>query len=230
MTTEASMKASTIRALSRALATWGLLILPGVVAAQHDHGHHDPAEPDAHAHHRAPRGATVEYRTEEGLSIPDIPVVTQDGREVRFFQDLVEGKVVAMNFVFTTCTTICPPLGASFGKLQEELGEKIGRDVHLISVSVDPLTDTPERLKAWGEIFGAGPGWTLVTGDKDEVTQLLKALQVFTPDIRDHSPVVLAGNAATEAWTRAYGLAPPKELAEILGDLAAGETAPGGPR
>lgn len=201
--------------------------IPGTAAAQHaNHGDHQGH--DAHAHHEAPKPGHVEYRTEDGLSIPDVPVVTQDGETVHFYQDLVEDKVVAMNFVFTTCTTICPPLGANFGKLQDELGEKLGRDVHLISVSVDPVTDTPERLKAWGAIFEARSGWTLVTGEKDEVTHLLKALQVFTPDIRDHSPVVLVGNAETGTWTRAYGLAPPKELAGILTEMTSSEAARGG--
>lgn len=154
------------------------------------------------------------------LRIPDVPVFTQDGEEVHFYSDLVEDKVVVMNFVFTMCTTICPPLGANFGKLQQILGDKAGSEVHLISVSVDPVTDTPERLKAWGEIFGAGMGWTLVTGSKTEVTRLLKALQVFTPDFTDHSPVVLMGNEATGEWTRAYGLAPPEDIAALLESMA----------
>lgn len=210
------------------LAMLALVLIPGAAKAQDGHDHHAGHEGhDAHAHHQAPKPGEVDYRTENGLSIPDVPVLTQDGEEVHFFHDLVQDKVVAMNFVFTTCKTICPPLGANFGKLQQELGDQMGKDVHLISVSVDPVTDTPERMKAWGEIFGAGPGWTLVTGEKDEVTKLLKALQVFTPDIRDHSPVVLVGNAASDTWTRAYGLAPPKELAGIIHELTEAKTPEG---
>lgn len=213
------------------LAALALCWIPGAAVAQDGHDPHaGHSGHDEHAHHQAPKQGEVDYRTEHGLSIPNVPVLTQDGEQVHFFDDLVKDKVVAMNFVFTTCTTICPPLGANFGKLQQELGRKMGREVRLISVSVDPVTDTPERLKAWGEVFGAGPGWTLVTGEKDEVTKLLKALQVFTPDIRDHSPVVLVGNAETGNWTRAYGLAPPKELAGIVNEMAAAEAAEGGAR
>jgi protein SCO1 len=195
--------------------------------AQSGHGSHEghsgapQAGRDDHSHHQMPQpGQKVEYRTEKGLSIPDVPVVTQDGEELHFFHDLVEGKVVAMNFVFTTCTTICPPLGANFGKLQDLLAEEGAADVRLISVSVDPVTDTPPRLKAWGDVFEAGPNWTLVTGDKEQITELLKALQVFTPDIRDHSPQVLLGNAETGTWTRAYGLASPKDLAARLHEMS----------
>ncbi len=109
-----------------------------------------------------------------------------------------------MNFVFTTCTTVCPPMGAIFGKLQRDLGERASRDVHLISVSVDPVVDTPERLKAWRQRFGTDLGWTMVTGEKTEVDKLLKSLEVFTPDFADHSPTVLVGNARTGSWKRAY--------------------------
>jgi protein SCO1/2 len=157
------------------------------------------------------------------LSIPDLEVVTQDGETVHFYSDLVEDRVVAMNFVFTTCTTICPPMGAIFGQLGKRLGDRLGRDVQLISVSVDPATDTPERLSAWAARFGRTPGWTLVTGDKPTVDALLKSLQVFTPNFEDHAPIVLLGNDARGEWTRAYGLAPPDRLAEILDELTAGD-------
>ena len=194
-----------------------LLVLPA--RAQHE----------GHPAHRA-RAAEAAAGAEElsGLSIPDVEVVTQDGETVRFYSDLVEDRVVAMNFVFTTCTTICPPMGAIFGQLEKRLGDRAGRDVHLISVSVDPTTDTPERLAAWAAKFGRTPGWTLVTGDKTTVDSLLKSLQVFTPDFQDHAPVVLLGNDARGEWTRTYGLAPPARMAEILDELAAEDGAPEG--
>jgi len=190
--------------------------------AGHAGGAHQAADP--HAAHRAMMAhsahssdtAGIATRIDGGLDIPDVPVVTQDGEARHFYSDLVEGRTVVMNFVFTTCTTICPPMGANFGRLQKELGERLGRDVSLISVSVDPATDTPERLKAWGAKFGARDGWTLVTGNPREVERLLKALEVFTADIADHAPIVLIGNDPAGEWTRAYGLAGPKTLAEIL--------------
>lgn len=165
----------------------------------------------------AAQATSSEAQPLDGLNVPDVSLIDQDGRPVHFYSDLVKDKVVAMNFIFTTCTTICPPMGATFAKLQKLLA---GRDVHLISVSVDPATDTPERLKAWAGKFGAGPGWTLVTGDRNEVTRLLKALGVYTAAIGDHSPLVLLGNDAAHRWTRAYGLAPPAKLAELIRQTA----------
>ncbi|HEY6322177.1 MAG TPA: SCO family protein [Thermoanaerobaculia bacterium] len=159
---------------------------------------------------------------------PDVEVVDQDGRRVRFYSDLVRGKRVAINFVFTTCTTICPPMGANFERLQALLGARAGADVRLLSISVDPLTDTPERLKAWGARFHAGPGWTLLTGPKEELDRLLKAMGVFTADPASHAPILLLGDDRTGRWTRAYGLAPPAKIVQLLDGLsaAAASTAP----
>ena len=155
---------------------------------------------------------------EDGLRIPDARLVDQDGKAVRFYSDLVAGKTVAMHFVFTTCTTICRPLGAIFGRLRQLLDET-GRDVDLISVTVDPATDTPQRLKAWRSRFGTGPGWTLVTGAKPEIDSLLKALGAFTPDYEDHSPLLLVGNEPAGHWIRASGLASPAEIASLIDGL-----------
>src|SRR5262245_5348398 len=100
--------------------------------------------------------ATQDY---ESLEVPDVKVLDQDGREIRFYSDLVKGKIVAINFIFTTCTTICPPLGATFAKLQRSIDPELASEVRLISISVDPAVDTPDRLKAWSQRFGAQPGW-----------------------------------------------------------------------
>ena len=142
----------------------------------------------------------------EPLHIPDTVVLDQDGRRLSFYSDLVKGRTVAINFIFTTCTTICPVLAANFAKAQRELGENIG-DVRLISVSVDPTTDTPERLKRFAQTFHAGPGWSLVTGDKTEIAGLLAALGVAAPDKLQHTPTVLIGNDASGNWQRVSGLA-----------------------
>ena len=174
---------------------------------------------DSHQHHNHPASPSKEESRESSagsVMAPDIVLLNQNGERVHVYGDLIKGKVVAINTIFTTCTTICPPMGATFSKLRELIGGRIGEDVNLISISVDPVTDTPQRLKAWGEKFHAGPGWTLLTGPKHEVDRLLKALKVFSADKWDHAPIVLIGSEASGEWTRAYGLAPPSKLAEII--------------
>jgi cytochrome oxidase Cu insertion factor (SCO1/SenC/PrrC family) len=154
------------------------------------------------------------------MTIPNTELVDQEGNRVHFYHDLVRGNVVAVNFIFTSCTTICPPLTANFAKLQQLLSDHAPPNFRLITVSVDPVNDTPQRLKAWGEKFGARPGWTFLTGKKSDVDALLKALRVFTPVKEDHSPIVLVGNDETDEWTRIHGLAPPATLAQAVADVA----------
>jgi protein SCO1 len=154
-------------------------------------------------------------------NIPDVELVDQDGKRVHLYDDLVKGRVAALSFIFTTCTTICPLIGANLGRLQTELGQSLGEDISLISVSVDPATDTPQRMKAWGAQFGAKPGWSLLTGDKATVEQLLKILGLFTPDIQSHSPFLLLINDRTGDWTRVNAIeTPPPKIAEILRKMA----------
>jgi cytochrome oxidase Cu insertion factor (SCO1/SenC/PrrC family) len=155
----------------------------------------------------------------KALNIPDVEVLDQDVNVRHFYTDLIKGKTVAINFIFTNCTTICPPLGATFARVQRELADK---DVHLISVSVDPLTDTPERLKAWGAKFKAGAGWTFVTGNKQEIDQLLNALGATAARREDHTPSVLVGNDTKGVWTRTYGLAKTTQMITLIENVMAG--------
>ena len=181
-----------------------------VVRAQtHAHKSHD-ARPAAQ-----PRKATP--------AIPDTPVLDQDGRRLKFYADLVQGKTVVVNFIFTSCTTICPALGATFARVQRDLGERAGRDVHFISISVDPVNDTPERLKAWGAKFKAGAVWTFVTGAKPDVDELLRALAASSARPEDHTPTLLIINDAKGVATRTYGLARPGQIIRIIEDAIAGK-------
>ena len=165
------------------------------------------------------RSPSVESSSGKTLNIPDVEVLDQDGKVRHFYSDLIKGKMVAINFIFTNCTTICPPLGATFARVQHEL---TGKDVHFISVSVDPLTDTPERLKAWGAKFKAGAGWTFVTGNKSEIDQLLRALGASAARREDHTPSVVIGNDALHVWTRTYGLAKTTQMISLIESVMAG--------
>jgi cytochrome oxidase Cu insertion factor (SCO1/SenC/PrrC family) len=171
---------------------------------------------ERHHHHSAPAGNAPKEESAVKMSIPDLPLLNQDGKQIHFYRDLIKGKVVAINFIFTTCTTICPPMAATFSKIQNQLGDRLGKDVYLISISVDPAVDTPERLKDWGAKFGAKPGWTFVTGNKPEMDQLLKALSGYSARKEDHSPTILIGDDAKGMWTRANGLAKPALLVQLI--------------
>ena len=149
------------------------------------------------------------------IRLPDVTIQDQHGKSLNFYRDLVKGKVVAVNFVFTTCTAICPSLTATFRKVQQQLMEnKV--DAQLISISVDPTTDTPERLHAFATKYDAEPGWTFVTGNSSDIDSILKEFGVAVADKNSHTPMILIGNDAAGYWTRAYGLTSPTVLVKMI--------------
>lgn len=194
-----------------------LMLLAAVPAAAQEQS--EPAtKPSCHS--PAPE---AKKPARNNMSIPDVAVLDQHGNKLHFYSDLIKDKTVAINFIFTNCTTICPPLAATFARLQKEMGDKVGKDVHLISISVDPVTDTPERLKAWGAKFKAGPGWTFVTGEKQEMDKLLNALGAAVSKREDHTPAMIIGNDSKGVWTRTYGLAKINQIISVINDVMAGK-------
>lgn len=189
-----------------------LAVLVGVTAAAGSEHHHHPI--DRHAAPSAPAGISEIPLIE----VPEAHLIDHHGRDVEL-RELVAGRRVAMNFIFTSCTTVCPPMGALFARLQQDLLSRGEDDIIFLSISIDPVTDTPERLAAWADPFAGSPEWRLLTGEKTEVDRLLKRLGVFSALIEDHAPLILLGNEPEGRWLRAYGLAPPADLARALAEL-----------
>lgn len=162
----------------------------------------------------APESASL-----SSMNIPDAQVLDQNGKQLNFYSDLVKDKTVAINFIFTTCTAICPSLAATFRRVQQEAATR-GVDVQLISISVDPATDTPERLRDFAAKFKAGPNWTFVTGDKARIDSVLQALGAAVSNKNDHTPMMLIGNDPSNYWTRAYGLTSPVKIVDLVAGAA----------
>lgn len=163
-----------------------------------------------------PPGDSVSFTS---AKIPNTRVYDQNGKQLNFYDDLINRKTVAINFVFTTCTASCPPLTATFRRVQQAAAER-KLDIKLISISVDPVVDTPERLRAFAEKFKVEPGWTFVTGDKAQIDSLLQALGAGITNKNDHTPMIMIGNDSVDYWTRAYGLSSPSTLVDLLADAA----------
>jgi protein SCO1 len=153
------------------------------------------------------------------VSAPDVPLVDQAGRPVRFVGDLLGRRVAAIQFVFTRCTTICPGLGLQFQGAQRLLRDQLGGDFALISISVDPTFDTSGRLESWGHRFGAEAGWTLATGEKAEVDRLLKALGNSSAIRENHQTSTLVLDGATGDALRVDGTASPATLVKAMRSL-----------
>jgi protein SCO1/2 len=146
----------------------------------------------------------------------DTVLVDQDGREVRFYSDLIHGKIVVMDFIFTRCVGPCPILSGTFAKLQSRLGDRLGKDVFLLSFSVDPDYDTPERLKEYAGRFRARPGWSFLTGSRANVETVLRKLGQWVESPDQHQTVFILGNEVTGLWKKAFGLAKPEDLFPVI--------------
>src|SRR5687767_11250729 len=151
----------------------------------------------------------------------DVELINQDGEKVRFYSDVLKNKIVVINTFFTTCTSICPPMNRNFEKIQDALGDRLGKDVFLVSISVDPETDTPTRLKEYGQRFHARPGWLFLTGKKENVDWALYKLGQYVEAKDSHNSIFIIGNEPKGLWKKAMGLAKADELIKIVEDVIA---------
>ena len=144
---------------------------------------------------------------------PNVPLQTHDGRSVHFYDDLVKGKKVLINFTFTSCTGTCPRTSANLARLQDLLGDRIGRDIFIISLSIDPEHDTPAVLKEYAGNFNARPGWTFATGRIEDINTIRRKLGLYdSPDITQHMGLLTFGNEATGKWGATPALDAPKNI------------------
>ena len=146
----------------------------------------------------------------------DVVLINQNGEKMRFYSDLLKGKVVIINSFFATCQGTCLPMSRNLEKVQQALGDHVGKDVFIISISVDPLVDTPPKLKDYAKKLNARPGWYFLTGDKENVEFALKKLGHFVADKQDHLNIFIIGNERTGLWKKAFGLAKSDELIKVV--------------
>lgn len=178
-----------------------------------------PVPPDPHAGHGA-HPQPAKEPTAAGKYFSDVELVNQDGEKVRFYSDVLKGKTVVVNAFFTTCTSVCPPMNRSMEKIQEAFGDRVGKDVFLVSITVDPATDTPARMKEYAAKFHAGKGWTFLTGKKENLDWALYKLGQYVEDKESHKTVIIVGNEATGLWKKAFGMAKVEELIKIVESVA----------
>ena len=152
---------------------------------------------------------------------PNVPLVTHDGRNVRFYDDLIKDKVVAINFIYTTCEYSCPLETAQMRQVHELLGDRVGKDVFFYSISIDPENDTPAILASYVNRFQVGPGWQFLTGKEADITLLRKKLGLYIEEIQDgsndHNLSLIIGNERTGNWMKRSPNDSPKVLANLLG-------------
>jgi len=180
--------------------------VPGV-AFGHGEVHEHAASADEHQRHMA-GGAPAASAARVVLRAN--PLLDASGKRVRLAKDVIGDRIAVVNFIYTNCTTVCPVTSATFQQVQNRLGESLGRDVVLVSVSVDPLRDTPERLHQYASRYEARAGWVWLTGAKPDVDNVLRGLGAYTPSFEDHPAAVLVGDAS--GWTRFLGFPSVEQL------------------
>jgi protein SCO1/2 len=155
----------------------------------------------------------------------DVPLVDQHARERRLESDVIGERIVVMDFVYTSCTTVCPVVSAIMAEVQATLGERVGRDIALVSMTVDPVRDTPSKLREYAKTRGAGAGWSWLTGSAPAVNETLKGLGAWSADFENHPVVMMVGDGRTGKWTRFYGFADPAKLVAQVESLTAARVA-----
>jgi protein SCO1/2 len=153
------------------------------------------------------------------LSVPDLEVVNQDGRHVRFNSQVVEGRIAIVTGFFTTCSSMCPITQEKLSQVARLLGSRLGKDVIIVSVSVDSQNDTPARMKDWGEKFHIGPGWTLLSGNRAKVDTLLKSLGLSVPLPQRHQSALMIGSTAS-GWVRVSSWTSSEKLAKLAESMS----------
>jgi protein SCO1/2 len=171
----------------------------------------DSAEP-AHHHHQAAASASSVGRTEQTYSVPDVMLEDTDGKSVALRPLLEAKRPVMLDFIYTTCTAICPLLSETLAQLQRELGADAA-GLSMVSISIDPEYDTPKVLRAYAQTYHPGPQWRFLTGSPNDVTRVQKAFDAYRANKMDHAALVFIRPSQEKPWIRFEGLVSPAALA-----------------
>ena len=146
----------------------------------------------------------------------DTVLTNQNGEKMRFYSDLIKGKVIVINTFFANCTSSCPVMTANLVKVQNALGDRFGKEIFFISITVDPVMDTPASLKAYARKYNAKAGWNFMTGDEKDVNLVLKKIGQYVEQKNDHLNIFVIGNERTGLWKKSFGLASAEEQLKVV--------------
>lgn len=150
-------------------------------------------------------------RSIENYTMPDVTLINQNGTRVKFKQLVESNKPVIVDFIYGTCTTICPVLSAGYTSLQNKLGANVA-NVQLISISIDPENDTPKVMKEYLKRYRAKPGWDFFTGSRADIDAVMRAFDAYIPNKMYHYPLNLIRNPKDGKWVRIFGLTSTSEF------------------
>lgn len=187
-----------------------LLLYAFCGAPAYAHGPGGHAKPAAHA---------PSIPTDTEVRVPDVRLLDRAGQERRLVSDVMRDRVVVVDFVYTTCTSVCPALSAIMASVQKGLADRLGSEVLLVSVAIDPVNDTPRAIDAKATEINAGTDWIWLTGSHAEIATTLRAFGLQTGAVESHSPVILVGRAGSTAWRRFVGFPRPADVTAVVQEL-----------
>jgi protein SCO1 len=198
-----------IRGLFACAISAGCLLLALALASA------DEMPADPHAHHRMMQMPPVEARSVDHYVVPDVTLVRSDGARVKLAQELNDGRPVLLDFIYTTCTTICPVMSQIFAEVQTRLGHDAYK-VKMVSISIDPEEDTPARLNEYSKRYHPGAQWTFLTGTVEASVSAQRAFDAYRGDKMNHVPVTFFRRAPGQPWVRLDGFATPNVVLREL--------------
>jgi protein SCO1/2 len=191
-----------------------LLLLAGSGCSEQAFTHRHDVSPSA-----GPPNRTALIRSEH---LPNVELTTHEGLAVRFYEDLVKGQIVAINFMFTTCGNTCPLITEYLAAAQKALGERMSNKITLLSISLEPEHDTPEMLRRYRQSRGVGQGWIFLTGRRDDIEFLRRRLGVYDldpgidTDPSQHAGIVILGNEPQGRWKAISALSHPIRIRQAM--------------
>lgn len=217
--------------LNLLILSLGLTLFASAACAQTNAASSQTGAPESNTSmKRAVDGQATGRRAAAEKYFTDIILINQDGQPVRFYSDLIKNKVVVINAFFATCHGSCLPMNRNLEKVQEAFRERMGKDLLIISISVDPELDTPASLKEYAKKLNAVPGRLFITGEKDNVNGALYKLGQYVEQKDQHTNIFIVGNERTGLWKKVFGLARAEEIIKavesVLEDRAEGGGAP----
>jgi cytochrome oxidase Cu insertion factor (SCO1/SenC/PrrC family) len=205
------------RALSRLFSLVLLAAVAAELPASAQQSDAGSGRPQAAAAERS--SVPDEQQTREYFT--DLPLLTQDGKTVRFYSDVLKDRVVLINFVYTHCNDFCPAITQQLNQVRDRLGDMFDNPVRFVSISTDPARDTPQALAEFARQQKADePGWMFLTGDKENIDFIIKRLGQYSPNFEAHSTLLIAGNVRTRHWIKIMPMTPTRAITMKLQSLA----------
>jgi protein SCO1/2 len=163
-----------------------------------------------------PNSTAADMRATAQKYFTDVELINQNGERMRLYSDVLRDHVVVINAFFATCQGSCLPMNRNLEKLQAAFKERMGKDLYIVSISVDPTVDTPQALKEYAKKLNATPGRLFLTGKKENVDWALYKLGQYVEQREQHTNIFIIGNERTGLWKKAFGLAQAEELVKIV--------------